>query len=114
MRTTVLWSTVNIEVVNVLHFYDSGKSTLSASVNRRIEYQGVFTNSWMYFTTSVPATNLGLPLLGAFLTKRTNPAAQPGVSGNSGITMAAWLHALSLVIGLGHHFSNPQSKKETP
>ena len=76
-------------MVSVLSFADAGNSALSSSVARRSQMQGVFNNGWKNASTLVPGTNLGLPLLGASFIKLTNPAAQPGVSGNYGIS---WPH----------------------
>ena len=59
----------------------------SRLTNQRWE-EGLFTHGWM--SVFVEGVNeLGLPLLGASFIKLTNPSAQPGVSGNYGIT---WPH----------------------
>jgi hypothetical protein len=76
-------------MVSVIALGDGRNSTLSASVSRKTVSTGFFTNGWYAVDTPVPNTNLGLPILGASFIKLTNPAAQPGVSGNYGIT---WPH----------------------
>jgi hypothetical protein len=76
--------------VSVDALLNSGQSALSAVVTRDTLYSGMFTNGWYQVDTLVPQSSLGLPVLGASFIKLTNPAAQPGVSGNYGIT---WPHS---------------------
>jgi hypothetical protein len=75
--------------VSVVAFTDTGASALGASVVRETATNGPFTNGWSRFPLTSPTTQLGLPLLGSAFIKLSNPSAQPGVSGNYGIT---WPH----------------------
>ena len=70
----------------------SAPSALSASVSVHDNTSGFFTNGWRKIKPVDTVTGLGLPLLGASFIKLTNPAAQPGVSGNYGIT---WPHMMT-------------------
>lgn len=69
----------------------SDLSALSASVSSHGN-SSLFTNGWRKIKPIDATTGLGLPLLGASFIKLTNPAAQPGVSGNYGIT---WPHMMT-------------------
>jgi hypothetical protein len=75
---------------SVLSFVDSGRSALAASVARQTINSNnsfpIYTNGWGAITMN---TTAGLPILGASFIKLSNPSAQPGVSGNYGIT---WPH----------------------
>jgi hypothetical protein len=84
--TPPLWLRGMVAVVSLGN--TGATSALGSSLtNQRLEY-GLFTHGWMSINTE--GTNeLGLPLLGASFIKLTNPSAQPGVSGNYGIT---WPH----------------------
>jgi hypothetical protein len=76
--------------VAVVSFRNAGSaSSLGSSLtNERFDI-GMLTHGW--FNIDLAKSNgLGLPVLGASFIKLTNPAAQPGVSGNYGIT---WPHS---------------------
>lgn len=77
-------------VTSVLAFVDSGRSALAGSVARQTMSSNasflIYTNGWGVLSMNTAA---GLPILGASFIKLTNPSAQPGVSGNYGIT---WPH----------------------
>jgi hypothetical protein len=82
----LLWSAGMVSVMSL----DAGfGSALRASVTSRTSSVYNSFSGWINISTEDPDTQLGLPLLGASFIKLTNPAAQPGVSGNYGIT---WPH----------------------
>ncbi len=64
-------------------------SALGSSLTTQRLDEGLFTHGWLFMNVT-GVNELGLPLLGASFIKLTNPAAQPGVSGNYGIT---WPHS---------------------
>ncbi len=77
-------------VVPVVSFGNAELTALSASVAQKASVtQFIPVNGWGSIDTLDFSTQLGLPILGASFIKLTNPAAQPGVSGNYGIT---WPH----------------------
>jgi hypothetical protein len=61
----------------------------SSLTNQKLEEVGLFANGWLYMNLW-GVNDLGLPVLGSSFIKLSNPAAQPGVSGNYGI---AWPHS---------------------
>jgi hypothetical protein len=66
-------------------------SALSASFSHPAYVRG-FNSGWRKIKPIDAVTGLGLPILGASFIKLTNPQAQPGVSGNYGIT---WPHMMT-------------------
>ena len=66
-------------------------SALSASFSHPAYVRG-FNSGWRGIKPIDATTGLGLPILGASFIKLTNPNAQPGVSGNYGIT---WPHMMT-------------------
>lgn len=71
---------------------DTRPSALYAQVNRQALLYGIFNNGWGYMSLLDLNTGLGLPVFGASFIKLTNPQAQPGISGNYGIS---WPHIKS-------------------
>jgi len=75
---------------SVISFVDGGHSSLAGSVARQTFPSNLpwvdYTSGWGLITLNSP---VGLPVLGASFIKLTNPSAQPGVSGNYGLT---WPH----------------------
>jgi hypothetical protein len=69
----------------------SAPSALSASVSTH-DNPSPFSNGWRKIKPIDATTGLGLPILGASFIKLSNPNAQPGVSGNYGIT---WSHMMT-------------------
>ncbi len=78
-------------VASVISFVDGGRSSLASSVARQLFPSNApwvdYTSGWGLIT---PNSAVGLPILGASFIKLTNPSAQPGVSGNYGLT---WPHS---------------------
>ncbi len=74
---------------NVVAFSDTGASALGARMARETITSDLFTNGWARFDLKGAGLG-GLPVLGTAHIKLTNPSAQPGVSGNYGIS---WPHS---------------------
>jgi hypothetical protein len=88
------WSPPNLRLqgaVAVVSLDRTGSaSALGSSLTKhRLEQVPLFAHGWL-FMNATGTNDLGLPLLGASFIKLSNPAAQPGVSGNYGI---AWPHS---------------------
>ncbi len=86
------WSPPNLRLpgaVAVVSLDRTGSSSaLGSSLTNHKWVEGLSTHGWL-FINATGTNDLGLPLLGSSFIKLTNPSAQPGVSGNYGIT---WPH----------------------